>query len=71
MRSPRAMSAILAGAAGMATVLIAVAMVMLASSQSTATPAIAQKTSQPCAKCHSAPPTLNDYGKKYKDSEKK
>ena len=71
MRSSKAMSAILAGAAGMATVLIAVAMVMLASSQSTATPAIAQKTSQPCAKCHSAPPALNDYGKKYKETLKK
>ena len=71
MRSSKAMSAILAGAAGMATVLIAVAMVMLASSQSTATPAIAQKTGQACTQCHTAPPTLNDYGKKYKDSQKR
>jgi hypothetical protein len=31
-----------------------------------ANPTIAKKTGQPCSKCHSAPPTLNSYGKKYK-----
>jgi hypothetical protein len=35
-----------------------------------ANPAIAQKTGQACAKCHTAPPALNDYGKKYKESGK-
>jgi cytochrome c553 len=45
----------------------AVAMMMLASGQTMASPAIAQKTGEACAKCHSpAPPALNDYGKKYK-----
>jgi len=36
-----------------------------------ATPEFAKKTGQPCTKCHSAPPVLNDYGKKYKSSLKK
>jgi hypothetical protein len=72
MRNPRTMRTVVAGAAETATVfLIATAMIMLVSGQSMATPAIAQKTSQPCAKCHTAPPTLNDYGKKYKDGDKK
>jgi hypothetical protein len=31
---------------------------------------IAKKTGQPCAKCHSAPPALNAYGKKYKEGKK-
>jgi hypothetical protein len=39
---------------------------MITSGQSMANPAIAKKTGQPCAKCHTAPPTLNNYGKKYK-----
>jgi hypothetical protein len=65
------MSAILARAAKPATaILMAAGMLVAVSGQTMATPAIAQKTSQPCAKCHTAPPTLNDYGKKYKDSQK-
>jgi hypothetical protein len=32
---------------------------------------IAQTTGQPCTKCHTSPPALNDYGQKYKDSIKK
>ncbi len=44
----------------------AVAFVMVASAQSMATPAIAQKEKAPCSKCHTAPPALNDYGKSYK-----
>ena len=58
MRNVMTMSAVLAAA---------VAMMMLASGQTMASPAIAQKTGEACAKCHSpAPPALNDYGKKYK-----
>ena len=72
MQSPKSMRAILTGAAGTATaVLIAAAMLMLASGQTMANPAIAKKTGQACGKCHTAPPALNDYGKKYKDSLKK
>ena len=44
----------------------AVAFVMVASAQSMATPAIAAKEKAPCSKCHTTPPTLNDYGKSYK-----
>ena len=33
--------------------------------------AIAQKTGQPCGKCHTAsPPALNSYGKSYKSKAK-
>jgi nitrate/TMAO reductase-like tetraheme cytochrome c subunit len=72
MRNPKAMSAIMSGAAQTATaILIAIAMIMVVSGQTVANPAMAKKTGQACAKCHSAPPALNDYGKKYKDSQKK
>ena len=44
-----------------------VAVMMFVSGQTMASPAIAQKTGEACAKCHApAPPALNDYGKKYK-----
>ena len=63
----RTVRAILVKAAATGTVLLtAGAMIVLASGQTMANPAIAKKTGQPCAKCHTAPPTLNDYGKKYK-----
>ncbi len=69
MRNPKLM---IAGAAKPATaILMAAAMIIAVSGRTMATPAIAQKTSQPCAKCHTAPPALNDYGKKYKETEKK
>lgn len=67
----RTLRTILARAAATGTVILtASAMIMLASGQTMANPAIATKTGQPCAKCHTAPPALNDYGKKYKDSQK-
>jgi len=44
----------------------AAAFIMVASSQTMATPAIAQKEKAACTKCHTAPPALNDFGKKYK-----
>jgi hypothetical protein len=65
------MDTVLAKTAATGIVLLtAGAMMMLASGPIMANPAIAQKTGQPCAKCHTAPPALNDYGKKYKDSQK-
>jgi hypothetical protein len=71
MQNRQTMSAVLARATEAATViLMAVAMMMVVSGQTMANPAIAQKTGQPCAKCHTAPPALNDYGKKYKGSGK-
>ncbi len=67
MRKQGAMGVVLAGVVGTATAIVmAAAVIMFTSGPSMATPAIAQKTGQPCAKCHTAPPTLNDYGKKYK-----
>jgi hypothetical protein len=47
-----------------------VAFMMFASAQSMANPAIAKKTGQACNKCHTAPPTLNDFGKQYKEKNK-
>jgi hypothetical protein len=52
-------------------ILIAGAMIMIASGPSIANPAIAKKTGEACTKCHSAPPALNDYGKKYKETQGK
>jgi len=46
-------------------------MLVATSQQSSATPAFAQKTGKPCTACHTAPPALNDYGKKYKEGLKK
>ena len=67
MRIPGMMSAVVGGAAkAAAALLIATAMIVLVAGQTMATPAIAQKTGEQCTKCHTAPPTLNDYGKKYK-----
>jgi len=65
------MCAILARAATAATLLsIAVAMLMVVSGQSIANPATAQKTGKACGACHTTPPTLNDAGKKYKETGK-
>ena len=56
-------------ATGMAAaILITFAMVTATSSPAMANAAIAKKTGQPCSKCHTAAPTLNSYGKKYKQS---
>jgi cytochrome c551/c552 len=49
-----------------ATLLTAVAIMVLASGQTMANPAIAQKTGKACNACHTTPPALNDAGKKYK-----
>jgi hypothetical protein len=67
MQNLKTMRAISAGAA---TVFLIAAAMMLASGQTMANPAIAQKTGQACTKCHTAPPALNDYGKKYKENGK-
>ena len=48
--------------------LLAGAMIVIASGQSMANPAIAAKEKKACAACHTAPPALNDAGKKYKAS---
>ena len=59
-------------AVGMSTaLLIAFAITTTTSRPAMATPAIAKKTGNSCAKCHTAAPTLNNYGKKYKEGQKK
>lgn len=59
-------------AVGMATgLLLTFAVVTTTSRPAMANADIAKKTGQPCAKCHSAPPALNAYGKKYKEGQKK
>lgn len=70
MRIRKATTARLTGAA-VAVMLIAGAMITMTSRQAMATPDIAKATGQPCTQCHTSPPTLNDYGKKYQDSHKK
>ena len=50
-----------------AAFLMTFAMVTTTSQPAMATAAIAKKTGQACAKCHTAAPTLNAYGKKYKE----
>ena len=68
MQNPNTMSTIVAGIFGMATVtLIALAIILVALQQTMANPDMAKKTGQPCAKCHTTPPVLNGYGKKYKN----
>jgi hypothetical protein len=54
-----------------AGILIGIAMVTAAPRPAMANANIAKSTGQPCTKCHTAPPALNSYGKKYKDSQKK
>jgi hypothetical protein len=53
-----------------AAFLMAFAMVTTTSPPAMANAAIAKKTGQACAKCHTAAPTLNAYGKKYKEGKK-
>jgi hypothetical protein len=53
-----------------AVILIVLAMSTTTSYTASANAAIAKSTGQPCTKCHTAPPALNKYGKKYKESKK-
>jgi hypothetical protein len=72
MRKATTMRAVLTAVAATATaIVLGVAMTVMVSGQSMATPAIASKTGQPCTKCHTAPQTLNAYGKQYQKSMKK
>jgi hypothetical protein len=54
--------------AAVSAILLGGTMVVIASGQSMATPAIAAKEKKACAACHTAPPALNAAGKKYKAS---
>jgi hypothetical protein len=60
-----------AGAAGLATVTLAVAAVMaavmaIAPREVEARPAFAAQTGKACGACHTAPPKLNATGKRFK-----
>jgi hypothetical protein len=54
-----------------AVLLIAFAMATTVPRPAMANPNIATSTGLPCAKCHTAAPALNSYGKKYKEGQKK
>ena len=54
-----------AGIVMMATLLILSGTFMLTSRQAQANPKYAQETGKGCPFCHSAPPALNDNGKKF------
>ena len=69
MRNPKMVHGVLAKAVATASAIaFASAMIVITSGQALANPAIATKEGKPCAACHTAPPTLNDAGKKYKAS---
>ena len=69
MRNPKTKHGVLAKTAATASAIaLAGAMIVIATGQSMATPALAQKTGKICTGCHTAPPALNDAGKKYKTS---
>jgi hypothetical protein len=70
-RKARGYTLVLAATGMAAAILVTFALVTATSRPAMANATIAKKTGQACAKCHSAPPALNDYGKKYKDSQKK
>ena len=72
MQNSKAVKSVLVRAA-VATVTLSVlafAMLAVATPPASANRAIAKATGQPCTKCHSAPPALNDYGKQYKAQHK-
>ena len=65
----KVMHGVLAKAAATASAIaLAGAMIVIASGQSMANPAIAAKEKKACGACHTTPPALNDAGKKYKAS---
>jgi hypothetical protein len=64
-----AQTSVLSRAVAMASaLLLAGAVIVITAGPSMATPAIAAKEKKACAACHTAPPALNDAGKKYKAS---
>jgi len=64
-------SALVRGAVATVTLsVLAFAMLAVTTPPVSANPAIAKATGQPCTKCHTAPPALNDYGKQYKAQKK-
>jgi len=69
MQDTKILTAIFVGVAGLAAALVA-GVIIVAPQPVMATPAIAQKTGHPCTTCHTTPPKLNAYGRKYKAGTK-
>jgi hypothetical protein len=62
-------AALVAGAAATAAIILVASIATIAvPNRAEAKPEFSQRTGQPCAKCHTAPPALNAYGKKFKDN---
>lgn len=57
---------VFAGLALAAAVSLSALMLTVAPRQAAANPGFAQQTGKACTFCHSAPPALNDQGKKFK-----
>jgi cytochrome c553 len=70
MQNLRTKSAIVIGTSGVAAAIFVAAMIA-APRSAMANPDMAKSTGKPCGACHTTPPTLNDYGKKFRDSQKK
>jgi hypothetical protein len=70
MQNATTKSEILIGTSGIAAAILIVAMIG-APRPAMANPDMAKSTGKPCGACHTTPPTLNDYGKKFRDSQKK
>jgi hypothetical protein len=69
--SKSASTILMAAATGLTcTALLVLVALFMSPREAAATQAIAQKTGQPCGKCHSTPPALNSYGKSYKAKAK-
>jgi hypothetical protein len=68
MQTAKMRSAMAKIAASASALLLAGAMIVIATGQSMATPAIAATAHKACGACHTTPPALNDAGKKYKAS---
>jgi hypothetical protein len=68
MQNARMRAVVTKIAASASALLLAGAMIAIATGQSFATPAIASKEKKACGACHTTPPALNDAGKKYKAS---
>ncbi len=66
------LSAMLGAVATVAAALVIMGSVMtVAPQRADASAAITQKTGLPCAKCHTRPPALTEYGQQYKSGQAK
>jgi hypothetical protein len=71
MQGAKANSAILIGAIAALALVLSAATIIRLPRPAMANPAMAKSTGKPCAACHTTPPELNDYGRKFRDSQNK